>query len=500
MTPHVIVLGVTGLYLAICLGLGLWAGSRASNSTLGYVAGDRKIGVVLTYFITAATLFSAFAFLGAPGRAYEQGAAAFYILGYAAIGLVPLYFVGPRAARVGRVYGFVTQAEMVAFRFESGRLGTVMAVVSVAAFIPYLALQMKGAGYVLERCSDGAIPPWLGALVVYAVVGTYVLRSGVLGVGWTNTFQGIFMMIVAWGLGIYLPTALHGGVQPMFEKLAMTDPALLVPPGNDGHGGRWGWGAYSSAVIVSAVGASLWPHTFMRVFSAKDPQTIRITILLWPLFSLFMVPLLVIGMAGIGFEPAPPRPDQILPHLLMNMDISPIIVGLFCAGALAASMSSGDAMAHAAASIAIRDVVVRGFGLSLNTTVERAYIRMSVVVVLVTAYVTAVAYEGSLVNLLLATFGAIVQFAPAILLALYDRRARATEILWGMTLGTAVTLMLMVWPTLRPADLHPGLYGLLANIGIIVLSRLMFSNEVDDPIRRSKAAEAFVTAAAGVER
>ena len=42
----------------------------------------------------------------------------------------------------------------------------------------------------------------------------------------------------------------------------------------------------------------------------------------------------------------------------MNMEIPALLVGLFCAGALAASMSSGDAMAHAAASIAVRDGVV----------------------------------------------------------------------------------------------------------------------------------------------
>ena len=45
------------------------------------------------------------------------------------------------------------------------------------------------------RCSP------VGAAVVYMVVLFYVLKSGVLGVGWTNTFQGIFMMILAWGLG-----------------------------------------------------------------------------------------------------------------------------------------------------------------------------------------------------------------------------------------------------------------------------------------------------------
>ena len=51
--------------------------------------------------------------------------------------------------------------------------------------------------------------------------------------------------------------------------------------------------------------------------------------------------------------------------------IPAVLVGLFCAGALAASMSSGDAMAHAAASIAVRDGVVRALGRPMEPAAER---------------------------------------------------------------------------------------------------------------------------------
>ena len=85
-------------------------------------------------------------------------------------------------------------------------------------------LQMKGAGYVVETVTRGAVPSWVGAGAVYLVVLAYVLRSGVLGVGWTNTFQGIFMMLLAWGLGLYLPHRLYGGVPEMFDGIAASRP------------------------------------------------------------------------------------------------------------------------------------------------------------------------------------------------------------------------------------------------------------------------------------
>jgi SSS family solute:Na+ symporter len=108
----VVVVGVSAAYLVACLILGTLPGRRASSSAEGYVAGDRTLGLLLMYFITGATIFSAFAFLGAPGWAYSKGAASFYILAYGTLGFVPFYFMGPRAARVGREFGFVTQAEI----------------------------------------------------------------------------------------------------------------------------------------------------------------------------------------------------------------------------------------------------------------------------------------------------------------------------------------------------------------------------------------------------
>ena len=104
-----------------------------------------------------------------------------------------------------------------------------MAAVSVIAFIPYLALQIKGAGYVFNVVTEGRMPVWAGAAIAYGVVLVYVFKSGVMGVAWTNTFQGICMMVLAWGLGLYLPWKLRGGVGPMFESTTK-EKGLLAGP------------------------------------------------------------------------------------------------------------------------------------------------------------------------------------------------------------------------------------------------------------------------------
>ncbi|MCP3978017.1 MAG: sodium:solute symporter family protein [bacterium] len=478
-----IVVGIAVGYLAASLLVGMWPGRKASGTADGYVAGDRTLGLLLMYFITGATIFSSFAFLGAPGWAYGKGAAVFYILGYGTLGFVPFYFLGPRAARLGREYGFVTQAEMVGERFRMRSIAGLMALVSVVAFVPYLALQIKGAGYVLYAVTRGALPEWAGGALVYGVVLIYVYRSGVLGVGWTNTFQGVFMMLLAWGLGLYLPWRLYGGVQPMFEQIAAARPEHLLAPGLTSAGDPWSWGGYSTAVLMSIVGFSVWPHLFMKAFTAKDDRTIRRTVVLYPTFQIFLVPLFLIGFAGVLFHSAPDKADQILPHMLMNMEIPAVLVGLFCAGALAASMSSGDAMAHAAASIAVRDGLVESLRMKLDSATQRSVIRAAVVVVLIASYILAVTYRGDLVNLLLWAYGPVGQFMPAVVAALYWRRATGPGVLAGLLGGAAVTILLNAAPGLKPWPWHNGIYGLLVNVPLLVLVSLATrssSTERDD--------------------
>jgi SSS family solute:Na+ symporter len=468
-----IVLGVALTYLGISLVVGMLPGRRASDTAAGYVAGDRTLGLVLMYFITGATIFSAFAFLGLPGWAYSKGAAAFYVLGYGALGFVPFYFLGPRAARVGRRYGFVTQAEMVAERFGMRSIAGVMAVVSIVAFVPYLALQIRGAGLVLNAVTRGAFPIWAGGALVYAVVLVYVLRSGVLGVGWTNTLQGIFMMALAWGLGLYLPYKLYGGVRAMFEQIRDARPEMLLVPGLTAEGYPWSWGEYSSAVIVSIIGFSVWPHLFMKAFTSRDDRTIRRTVVLYPTFQIFLVPLLLIGFSGVMFSSAPESVDQILPHILMNTEIPALVVGLFCAGALAASMSSGDAMAHAAASIAVRDGWVEALGRKVDPHRQRALIRAALAVLVLASYVLAITYEDNLVYLLLYAYGPITQFAPVVVATLCWPRATGAGVLAGLLAGSAVNLLLVVFPELRPFPVHAGLYGVAVNALVLVTVSLL---------------------------
>ena len=487
MEPWVIVFLVTIGYLLLSLGVGLASGGKTSAGSEGYVAGDRTLGFVVLYFVMGASIFSAFAFLGGPGWAYSRGAAAFYIIAYASVGLVPMYFFGPRVARLGRRFGYVTQAELLAHRYTSRHLSALLALISLAAFVPYLTLQMQGAGYVFSVVTEGRMPVWAGALVTYGVVLLYVFRSGVLGVAWTNTFQGILMMGLAWGLGLYLPYKLHGGIGPMFARLAATVPDMLTAPGLDTAGDPWTWGGYSSAIAISAIGFSVWPHYFMKIYTARSIETLKRTVVFYPTFQFFLLPILFIGFSGVLAFPDVMPADAILPTIVTSMGLPALVVGLFCAGALAASMSSGDAIVHAAASVIVKDfykVLIRP---SLDGAEETRVIRVFVVAIGAIAYYFAIYSEVSLVYLLLLSYGAIAQIFPALMATLYWRRSTPAGVVSGLLAGCSVTLAWNLLPALQWQQIHPGIWGLAANV--IVLTSVSLST----PPMDADHVDAFVT-------
>ncbi len=468
------------VYLAVTLAVGLLAGRRASRSVQGYVAGDRDFGLLVMYFITGATVFSAFAFLGGPGWAYSRGAAAFYILTYGVLGMAPWYAMGPKVAALGRRFGFVTQAQLLVGRFPSRGLSAMLAVLTLAAFVPYITIQMRGAGIVIEAVTDGRIPLAAGAAVAYAIVLVYVLSSGVSAVGWTNTFQGVVMLIIAWALGIYLPYHLYGGVGPMFEQIMAERPELLSLPGLTGSGEPWSWGGYSTAILASAIGVTMWPHLFMKAYTARSDKIIRRTVILFPTFQLFLIPVFLIGFAGVLFPESPDQADFILPFLVLRSELPALVVGLFCAGALSASMSTGDALLHGAASVVVEDGVQPFWKLSDKG--QRLLMRILVVLVGAVAYLFALVEGFSLVDLLLASYGIICQYMPAMLAALYWRRATTAGVVSGLLMGSAVSVFFFLMPELKPLGMHEGILGLIVHIPVLLVVSLRGTPQDDEHV------------------
>jgi SSS family solute:Na+ symporter len=349
-------------YLVCALVLGIWAGRRGSGGSDDFITGERSFGPVLMYFVMGAMVFSAYALLGTPQRVMAKGSDAFYALAYGAVALVPIFFFGAKVRRIGARERLVTQAEFFGARFASRRLTAIMGLASLLAFVPYIVIQFKGAGIVMEQVLGWE--PMVGAALVYAVVTLYVMFGGMRGVGWTNVLQGVVMLVVVWWLGLEIPRQLFGGVGPMFDRVIAEQPAYLTLPGPGPGTSDAQW---SAEVLLSILGFTMWPQVFMKCFTARSARLVQHSAVVYPTFLLFLVPLFFLGYAAL-LLPGAPRDERVLLWLVGHPSLvgGELMMACFSLAVLAASMSTGDALLHGGSSIFVRDVLIKGAGLQLD--------------------------------------------------------------------------------------------------------------------------------------
>jgi SSS family solute:Na+ symporter len=469
-------------YLALALVVGVVAGRRGGGGVSDFVAGDRAFGPVVMYFVMGATIFSAYALLGTPQRVVSKGSDAFYILAYGAVGFVPVFFFGARVRRIGAKLGFVTQAELLGGRYQSRWVTGLMGGATLVAFLPYMVIQLKGAGIVMAAVTGWS--PVVGAIVVYAVVTTYVIVGGVRGVGWTNVLQGIAMLIVVWGLGLWIPERLYGGVGAMFDRVITQRPQWLTLPGP----GPTSTEQYSAEILVSILGFSMWPQVFMKCFTARSARLVQLSAVLYPTFLFFLVPLVFIGYAAV-LEGGPANDTVLLWILeLPALGDSSGAFAFVAFAILAASMSTGDALLHAGGSILVRDVVVGGLGRTMDERTQTRMMRIVVFVLAATAIgVLQLAGGTSVVDLLLLAYAIPIQFLPVTLAGLYWRRANTVGAQWGLVAGLGTVGLLFglkqlapsVYTLLNPADLQIGVLGGAANLLALIVGSAL-TRPMDD--------------------
>lgn len=464
-------------YLLVVSVMGWLAGRRGSGDVTDYVAGERSFGPVVMYFVLGATLFSAYALVGTPQRVVSSGSDVLYVLAFGSVGLVPMFYIGARVRRLGAVHGFVTQAELIGARFESRLVTALMAIGALIAFLPYLIIQLKAAAIVMTQVT-GWSSPVLGASVVAAVVSFYVVRGGVRGVGWTNVLQGIAMLVIVWTIGLWIPTHLYGSPAAMFDRVVETAPEYLTLPGPKPTS-PW---RYTSEVIVSALGFTVWPHVFMKCFTARSARLVQWSVVTYPSFLFFMLPLIFLGYVSV--LEGGPADDTVLLWLaeLPGVGGGALLVAAVSFAVLAASMSTFDALLHAGASIAVRDLVVRAGGWRPDPHREARAIRVAVVLLCALALgLLSLAANMPVFDLLLLGYDFVVQFVPVVYAGLLTPRANRVGALLGLASGLLAVALLhasaawapAVHDFINPLGLNPGLLGLVPNAGLLLLASML---------------------------
>jgi solute:Na+ symporter, SSS family len=450
----------------LALGLGFLA-RRGKEMTLEqWTVGGRGFGALFVFLLLAGEIYTTFTFLGGSGFAYGKGAPAYYILCYGTLAYVLSYFLLPPIWRYAKENRLYSQSDFFVRKYDSPTLGVIVALVDIAALIPYLVLQFKGLGIIVEIAGYGAISStvaiWIGAVVVAA----YVMVSGVHGSAWTAVAKDSLILGIVIFLGIYLPHHYYGGLGSMFAAIDQARPGFTVLPP---HGESLWW--FSSTVLLTALGFYMWPHAFASIYTARSATVIRKNAIVLPLYQLILLFVFFVGFAATLQVPGLTGSNIDLALFKLSVKtFDPWFVGVIGATGVLTALVPGSMILMTAATL-IANNLYRAVNPSTdNRQVARIAKLLVPVVALVAVFFTLKGGE-TIVALLLMGYSLVTQLFPSLVLSLAHRNIATRE---GAAAGIIAGVATVATVSLTGANFHtlPWLPAELQdlNIGIVALA------------------------------
>jgi solute:Na+ symporter, SSS family len=463
MNAALIVIAATILGV-LCLGL---LARRGRDMDLEqWTVGGRGFGTILVFVLMAGEIYTTFTFLGGSGYAYGHGGPVFYILSYGCLAYVISYWLLPAIWRYARQHRLIAQPDFFAHKYDSPALGLLVAVVGIVALIPYLVLQLKGLGIIVDAAAYGTIRPTLAIWIGAAVVTVYVMVSGVRGSAWTSVVKDTLILAVVLFLGIYLPIHLYGGYNAMFSAIQAAKPEFLALPAK-GESVAW----FDSTVLLTALGFYMWPHSFGSLFTAKEERVFRRNAVMLPLYQLILLFVFFVGFAAILKVPGLKGPEIDLSLLRLSaQSFDPWFVGVIGAAGVLTALVPGSMILIAAATLLANSI----FRAIRPQTTDAAVSRLAKLLVPVVALVSVIfTLQGgtTIVALLLMGYSFVTQLFPTLIASLLPRNPVTSEgAIAGICTGVATVAATSLTHT-SVASLFPMLPEALRdlNIGIVAL-------------------------------
>ena len=428
--------GVVAVVLVVIATLSVGAyGWRFSRTTSDFFVASRSVRPALNASAIGGEYLSAASFLGVAGLVLAFGTdMLWYPVGWTAGYLVLLVLVAAPLRRSGAY----TLPDFAEARLESRSVRGISSVLVVAVGWLYLMPQFQGAG--LSLGTVAGTEPWVGGLLVGAVVLVNVFFGGMRSITFVQAFQywlkltallvPVMFLLAVWvGDGAVSPAA--GADVAWVSPLDPADPHALYTT--------------YSIIVATFLGTMGLPHVVVRFYTNPDGRSARrTTLVVLALLGLFYVLPPVYGALGriyAGDLVAEGRADTVVIQLPLRMiggTGGELLAALLVAGAFAAFLSTSSGLTIAVAGVLSQDVMSRWLG-------GIASFRVAAVLAVSVAYVLSVLAEdvGVATAVGLAFAVAASTFCPLLVLGIWWRRltdvgAIAGLVVGGVTSGAAV--------------------------------------------------------------
>ena len=487
------VLGWLGVYIAILLGVGAYARTRSQDDTEeDYFVANRSFSLFVLFFTYEASLFSMWLFMGTGGYWLDHGMGFWcHTLWMTMSGLL-LWWLGTRIWLCGKKWNFVTPADLLAHRYGSETVRVVVALMSAGFIFPYILLQIKGGGLLLDAASGGQISYELGAGLMMVVVVAYTIIGGARAVAWTDAIQGFVFMTIIWVIAIGAVITIGGGLEDTFVRMQELSKEHLTLPGPAGKFTGAYWLSFWFVQGIALGNAGVW----MRIYSAKSPRTLRQTGALIPITGViaYLATFLYAyaGMSSGKFFGTLESSDKLLPTMLATY--WPALVLPMIVGAFAAAMSTADSQLLAASAVCTSDIYKRYIKPAANQSHLVWVGRIFVVLFTGVAFLVSLSKGATLlVSLGVFAYAGTANLAVPLIGAFFWKRATAKGAIAGSVVGSLTLLFLypktcpilfLLGPDakeqlaslLGSSPLHAGFIGLMFNAIVFYVVSILTSH------------------------
>ncbi len=500
MSTSICILVTILLYLCMMIVIGA-VFSKKNKNTDDFYLGGRRLGPLVTAMSAEASDMSSWLLLGLPGLALITGLAeaTWTAIGLAIGTYLNWLFVAKRLRVYTQKVGAVTIPDFFSKRFGDDKkiLTLISAIFIVVFFVPYTASGFVGCGKLFS--SIFGIDYFSAMIICALVIALYCILGGFLAASTTDFIQSIIMTVaLVVVLGFAFKTA---GVHEIFDNVKNIDGYLDVFKGCNVTDGTVG--SYGALPIASTLAWGLgyfgMPHIILRFMAIEDENKLHISRRvgsIWVVISMSVA--ILIGVCGYtlmknGVVPLYEKTsdsERIIIDIaskVASYGVLPAVVGgIILAGILASAMSTSDSQLLAATSSVTQNIIQEFFGVKLQQKTSIWLARVMVLVISAVAVFLAMNPDSSvfrIVSFAWAGFGAT--FGPAILFALFWKRANKWGILSGMLGGG---IMIFVWKfVIRSAfagtwlDIYELLPAFLVNV-ILVLAVSLLTSEPEKEI------------------
>lgn len=497
------------------------------------------------YSLSLAVYCSSWTFFGAVGSAARSG------WDYSAIYLGPIlvfvfgYKIIQRIIIISKQYRITSISDFLSSRYgKSRQVAVLVTFIAVIGSLPYLSLQLQAisVGFTTLTTPANSVEyfhaasgvwsdtAFWGALVLalFSILfGTRHLSATEHHRGMMNAiaFESIVKLIAILLVGLYATQLLFSQFQ--WQQI-LHQPFELTSIASESS--RFSWTDFTTKLLLSMGAIMLLPRQFqVTVVEADDHQQMKAARWLFPLYLLLISLLVVpIALAGLSFLPNSENADFFVLYLPQQNSVYSLAMIAFIGG-ISAATGMVIVASISLSTMVCNDVVMPFLIRSKIVDIQKrpdlsplilSIRRITIVLLLLSSYgyFRVSGNNQQLANMGLLSFAAIIQLAPAMIAALYWKRANQRGVMLGLSVGFLIWAYSLLLPNFVSADtldqmfsqlswLHPQhlfnipfdsslthgvVWSLLVNTVALVVGSLRYAPSMLDKIQASIFSHTYV--------